>query len=60
MSYLSNAEILNRWKQCHASGRETAAGYWHEFLLTRAKYGDQDAKKHMSLIKQALNAQEGV
>lgn len=44
MSDLSNAEIFNRWKQCHSSDRKQAADYWYDFLLSRAKYGDKQAQ----------------
>lgn len=57
MSYLSNAEVFNRWKGCK---KQTAKDYWHDFLLTRAKYGDKDAKRYTNFIKQTLKAPEGV
>lgn len=41
MCDLSNAEVLNRWKM---SKKDTAKQYWYEFMETRAKYGDKDAK----------------
>lgn len=44
MSDLSNAEILNRWKQCHSSGRKQAADYWYDFMAKRAKRGGKDAE----------------
>ena len=50
MSDLSNAEILNRWKQCHSSGRKTAADYWYDFMLVRAKYGDKQAQGIVSTM----------
>lgn len=50
MSDLSNAEILNRWKQCKTSKRLQAADYWYDFLLVRARYGDKDAKNKIALM----------
>lgn len=44
MSYLTNAEVLNRWKQCKTSKRLQAADYWYEFMSVRAKYGDKQAQ----------------
>ena len=52
MSYLSNAEVFNRWKCCK---KQTAKDYWHEFLLARVRHGDKDAKQYADFIKQALN-----
>lgn len=57
MYHLSNAEIFNRWQH---SKKQTAKDYWYDFLLSRVKHGDQDAKKHTNFIKQALNAQEAL
>lgn len=55
MSELTNAEILNRWKQCHSSGRKQAADYWYDFMLVRAKYGDKDAKNKIALMDRLNN-----
>lgn len=44
MSDLSNAEILNRWKQCHSSGRKTAADYWYDFMAKRVQCGYKGAQ----------------
>lgn len=50
MCDLSNAEILNRWKQCHSSGRKTAADYWYDFMVKRAQRGGKDAKDKIALM----------
>lgn len=57
MSYLSNAEVFNRWKHCK---KQTAKDYWYDFLLSRAKYGDKDAQQYTNFIKQTLKTPEGV
>lgn len=57
MCYLTNAEVFNRWKHCK---KQTAKDYWYEFLLSREKHGDKDAKQYTNLIKQILNAQEAL
>lgn len=41
MCELSNAEVLNRWKMAK---KKTAKDYWYDFMETRAKYGDKEAK----------------
>lgn len=45
MSDLSNAEILNRWKQCHSSGRKTAADYWYDFMAKRVQCGRKGSQR---------------
>lgn len=57
MSHLSNADVYNRWRHCK---KQTAKDYWHNFLLSRAKYGDKGAKRYTNFIKQALSAQEAL
>ncbi|WP_198333649.1 hypothetical protein [Psychrobacter namhaensis] len=54
MCDLSNDEILSRWKQCHSSGRKTAADYWHDFMVKRAQCGRKGSKAvlgEMNFIK---------
>ena len=57
MCYLTNAEVFNRWKHCK---KQTAKDYWYDFLLSRVKHGDKDAKQYADFIKQTLKAPEGV
>ena len=45
MSDLSNAEILNRWKQCHSSGRKQAADYWYDFMAKRVQCGRKGSQR---------------
>ncbi len=45
MSDLSNAEILNRWKQCHSSGRKQAADYWYDFMSKRVQCGRKGSRR---------------
>lgn len=55
MSDLSNTEVYNRWRHCK---KQTAKDYWYEFLLTRVKHGDKDAKQYADFINQILKAHE--
>lgn len=45
MSELTNAEILNRWKQCHSSGRKQAADYWYDFMAKRVQCGRKGSQR---------------
>lgn len=48
MCDLSNAEVLNRWKQCHSSGRKTAADYWYDFMAKRVQCGRKGSQRVLS------------
>lgn len=48
MCDLSNAEILNRWKQCHSSGRKQAADYWYDFMAKRVQCGRKGSQRVLS------------
>ncbi len=48
MSDLSNAEILNRWKQCHSSGRKQAADYWYDFMSKRVQCGRKGSQRALN------------
>ena len=48
MCDLSNAEVLNRWKQCHSSGRKQAADYWYDFMAKRVQCGRKGSQRVLS------------
>ena len=45
MNDLSNAEVLNRWKQCKTSKRLQAADYWYDFMSKRVQCGRRGSQR---------------
>lgn len=58
MCDLSNAEVLNRWKQCKTSNRLQAADYWYDFMAKRVQCGRKGSQKVLDEMD-AIGNKEG-